>query len=822
MKICFRLFFTLFLFTGLSNVARGNDTSKVKKIHGSKINLFSLSDVRLLPGEFKNIMDLNHEYLLSIEPDRLASWFRREAGLTPKAPPYPFWESEDVWGKGPLAGHIMGFYLSAMAMTYHSTGDEKIIEKLKYTLRELNECQVAQGDGYLLATINGRQVFEDVTHLQFTTSNPLINDSWEPVYIMNKIMLGLVNVYRRCNLPMAKDIFIKMADWFGDSVLNKLNHEQIQKLLVCEHGSINESYIDAYRLTGNKKYLDWAGQLNDEDMWVPLSEGKDVLNGWHANTQIPKFTGFENIYQYTGEKKYTDAARFFWDIVVNKHTWSIGGNSTGEHFFALKEFENRLPLAGGPESCNSVNMLRLTEILYTDYAEPEKIDYYEKVLFNHILSNYDPDSAMCVYYTSMRPGHYKIYGTKFHSFWCCTGTGMESPAKFGQMIYAHDNQSLFVNLFIPSEVVWKEKNIRLIQQTTFPDDGETSFTVKTDRPVEFSLKIRQPKWLLNKQMEIKINGRKVKVSSAPGGYAEINRTWKTGDKISTNITGKISTEPVPGGDQYFSVLYGPIIMAAKIDNHGLTAADFKNTTVTVARKEIPMSVAPSFTGNWQAINSMIQKQNTKPLSVEITDPLTRTSSTLVPFSRIHYSRYALYFRRFQNDSAYQQFRKKEKATDDFEAALQQNSVDEIILGDPASERNHSLEQVNSTGGGYEKDRWRQARNGGFFMYQLKIIPGEKHQIYYSYVPKQNDKIVYDVYVDGHLLETVSHAGITADKSNGRITKTITIPSAVLANKKNATIKFQAKRKSDTPMIYDLRILKITGEADFNNRQLFAD
>jgi DUF1680 family protein len=193
----------------ISITSNANDSSKVKKFHTPRINLFPLSAVRLHESQFKNIMDLNHEYLLSIDPDRLASWFRREAGLTPKAPPYPFWESEDVWGKGPLAGHIMGFYLSSMAMMFQSTGDQKIIEKLKYTLTELNECQIANRDGYLLATINGRQVFEDVTHLQFTTSNPLINDSWEPVYIMNKIMLGLANVYRRCDLPLAKDIFIK-------------------------------------------------------------------------------------------------------------------------------------------------------------------------------------------------------------------------------------------------------------------------------------------------------------------------------------------------------------------------------------------------------------------------------------------------------------------------------------------------------------------------------------------------------------------------------------------------------------------------------------
>ena len=300
--------FCLLSFIIIHNL-KATDTTKL--VYPPKVQLFSLSDVRLLPGEFKHIQDLDHKYLLTLEPDRMVSWFRREAGLTPKAPPYPYWESEDVWGSGPLAGHIMGFYLSSMSMMYASTSDEAIVQKLIYTLQELDECQKAQGDGYLLAVPNGRHIFQDVADGKFTTSNPLINSSWEPVYIMNKIMLGLYGVYTRCHLPLAKDLLVKMADWFGNSIINKLSHEEMQKLLVCEHGSINESYITVYMVTGDKKYLEWARQLNDEDMWVPASQGKDILEGWHANTQIPKFTGFENVYDYTGEKKYTDAAHFF-------------------------------------------------------------------------------------------------------------------------------------------------------------------------------------------------------------------------------------------------------------------------------------------------------------------------------------------------------------------------------------------------------------------------------------------------------------------------------------------------------------------------------
>ena len=221
--------------------------------------------------------------------------------MTPKAQPYPFWESEYMNGHGPLPGHIMGFYLSGISMMYDSTGDTAILSRLSYILEELSLCQQAGGDGYLLPTICGRAIFENVLDGNFKTSNPFIetpyDKCWEPVYVMNKIMLGLYQVYMRCDLLQAKEILVKMADWFGYSVIDKLSHDDLQKLLVREHGSINESFIDVYQITGEEKYLKWAQRLNDEDMWVPMSEGKDILEGWHANTQIPKFTGFESVYR---------------------------------------------------------------------------------------------------------------------------------------------------------------------------------------------------------------------------------------------------------------------------------------------------------------------------------------------------------------------------------------------------------------------------------------------------------------------------------------------------------------------------------------------
>ena len=563
----------------------------VNPVQPTQRTLFPLTDVRLGDSQFKDIQELDHAYLLSLEPERLLSWFRREAGLAPDAPAYPFWESEDVWGGGPLAGHIMGFSLSSMSMMYEATGDEALKRKIEKMVRGLKECQDAQGDGYLLATINGRRIFEEVVSGKFTTNNPTINGVWEPVYIMNKIMLGLYNAYLSCDLPQAKDVLVKMADWFGYQVLDKLSYEQIQELLVCEHGSINESYITVYEITGDEKYLKWAKLLNDEDMLIPAAEERDVLNGWHANTQIPKFTGFEKVYNYTQEDKYTRAAQFFWETVVDKHTWVIGGNSTGEHFFPVDQFEKRVPSDGGPESCNSVNMMRLTETLYQDYGRMKMVDYYERVLYNHILANYDPHEGMCTYYTSMRPAHYRIYGTQHHSFWCCTGTGMEAPAKFGKMIYAHQGSELYVNLFMPSELSWKDKGVKLVQNTDFPDNNKVGFVINTAAGVHFTLNIRKPHWSTAKKMTVWVNGKKMQLAPNTEGYVQLDRSWSNGDKVEVELTPQVTVEYLKGSDKYAAFLYGPIVLAAKVDNNGLEEAySFRFPKRTVATLEIPMQI----------------------------------------------------------------------------------------------------------------------------------------------------------------------------------------------------------------------------------------
>ncbi len=452
---------------GLSLPSRSNAQSAISP----KEELFPLRNVRLTGGPLQWQQELNRAYLRKLEPDRLLSWFRKEAGLQPKAPPYRGWESESPL----LPGHILGFYMSGAAMTVQATGDEVLRGRLLYIVDELDEVQRVNGSGYVLAVPNGKAVFREIAGGRINIDGLpwngfQINGNFEPTYTLNKVLLGLYQIALATGSDKAERVFLRLADWFGEEIVDKLDEKQLQTLLQCEHGSLHESYVDAYRVSGKEKYLAWARRLCHERMLTPLADGNgDFLTHFHANSNIPKYTGFEHIYRFTGEERLHRAAMNFWNEVVEHRSWVIGGNSANEHFFAPNEFAKALHAPAGPESCNSVNMLRLTEALWVTSPSARMMDFYERVLFNHILAAHDDERGMAVYYTPMFPGAYRVYSDEFDSMWCCTGTGLEVPGKYGRMIYSHspDNSALDVNLFAPSELYWSERQVKVRQATGF-------------------------------------------------------------------------------------------------------------------------------------------------------------------------------------------------------------------------------------------------------------------------------------------------------------------------------------------------------------------
>lgn len=602
-------------------------------------SFFPLNEVRLLDSPFKDLQQKGKDYLLWLNPDSLLHFYRVEAGLPVKAMPYAGWESQDVWGAGPLRGGFLGFYLSSMSMMYQSTDDKELLKRLRYVIKELNICQQAGKDGFLLGVKDGRKLFHEVASGKIKTNNPTVNGAWAPVYLINKMMLGLSTAYTLCSQQEALPILIRLADWFGHEVLDKLTDEQIQTLLVCEHGSINESYVEVYELTGEKRFLNWALRLHDRAMWIPLSQGKDILYGWHANTQIPKFTGFQKYYAQTGDKRFSVAAHNFWDITTQNHTWVIGGNSTGEHFFPKEEFEKRLLLIGGPETCNSVNMLRLTEALFSEHPDARMVAYYERVLFNHILSAYDPVQGMCCYFTSMRPGHYRIYASRDSSFWCCGHTGLESPAKLGKFIYSRSGKDLLVNLFIPSTLAWKEKGVELIQRSRIPESDITEFTLTLKKKERFALRIRKPGWAGD--ASFLVNGKVIKPSMDTTGYWVIDREWERHNTIVLQMPMYVYTEPLLGSDKYVALLYGPYVLAGRMGKEKLPET-FWSTMNNTARNEVDGAIVPQFTVPVDSVPRYVQVIVEAPLEFGV--QLKGFEGIVIePFYKIHFERYAVYW-----------------------------------------------------------------------------------------------------------------------------------------------------------------------------------
>ena len=256
---------------------------------------------------------------------------------------------------------------------------------------------------------------------------------------------------------------MRLADWVDD-VTAPLTDAQLQTMLQVEHGGMVEVLLDLYAATGNERYRNVARRFEHRAVLEPLRSDRDELAGKHANTQIPKITGAARSFETTGTSPDRAAAEQFWRRVVRDHSWVIGGNSDGEHFFAPHTAANHLSAATA-ETCNTYNMLKLTEHLFTWQPQVEYADYYERALYNHILASQEPRRGMFAYFMSLKPGHFRTYSTPEESFWCCVGSGMENHTKYGAAIYFHDSHDVYVNLFIPSVLSWREKGLILEQRT---------------------------------------------------------------------------------------------------------------------------------------------------------------------------------------------------------------------------------------------------------------------------------------------------------------------------------------------------------------------
>jgi uncharacterized protein len=591
-----------------------------------KASSFDLSDIKLLDSRFKENMERDGKWLLSININRLLHSWRVNAGMQTNGRPYGGWEGLDVELRGHTAGHV----LSGLALMYASTG---------------NTAYKSRGDSLVSAMATIQQVLNQGGYISAFPQN-LVNRAiegkqvWAPWYTLHKILQGFIDMYEYAGNKQALDAAIKMSDWAYHK-LEGLSAEQLATMQRQEFGGMMESAYNLYAITGNENDKKLAECFYHHSILDPLSQKEDKLAGNHANTQIPKIIGEARGYELTGSEREKNIADFFWQTVIDHHTYVTGGNSDGEMFFQPDQISKHISRAT-TETCNTYNMLKLTRHLFTWTADVKYADYYERALYNHILASQEPETGMVTYFLSYTPGTFKTYSTKDSSFWCCVGTGFENHAKYGEAIYYHDDKGVFVNLFIPSELIWKAKGFKLVQQTKYPEEATTHLAIQDVKDANVPLYIRYPSWATSGAI-ITINGKNVKINQKPGSYIVLNRNWKPGDKI--DITYPMSLHLVATNDNpaMAAALYGPIVLAGDMGNELMkTPVPFARDQNNFRNVPVPESVIPTLNTNGKKTVDWLIPEKGRPLVFK-TNGVASREITLIPYYQVTRQRYVIYW-----------------------------------------------------------------------------------------------------------------------------------------------------------------------------------
>ena len=771
-------------------------------------NEFPLGKVTLLDGPLKKARDLNIKTLLQYDCDRLLAPYRKEAGLTPKAKAYPNWDGLD--------GHVGGHYLTAMAINA-ATGCDECRQRMEYMIGELQECADANnknhpdwGKGYVGGMPNSERIWSTFKKGDFGT----YFGSWAPFYNLHKMYAGLRDAWLYCGNEQAKKLFLGFCDWAIDLTAN-LSDAQMEQMLGNEHGGMNEVLADAFAITKDKKYLDVARRFSHRRLLTPMSQRQDNLDNMHANTQVPKVVGFERISELGLDETYHDAAAFFWDIVTGERSLAFGGNSRREHFPSKEACMDFINDIDGPETCNTNNMLKLTEDLHRRNPEARFADYYELATFNHILSSQHPQHGGYVYFTPARPRHYRNYSAPNEAMWCCVGTGMENHGKYGQFIYTHVGNALYVNLFVASELKWEEKGLSLRQETAFPY-AETSRITITSGKGQFPLLVRYPGWVSPGQFSIKVNGKAVDIISGPSSYVTIDRKWKKGDVVDITFPMHNSVRYLPNLPQYIALMHGPILLGAKTGNEDLAhlIADDSRFGQYASGKKLPINEAPILiNNNIEDIANQLTPVEGKPLHFTLSTKMEnavlegsgKLAAELQPFFEIHDSRYMMYWLALSEDS-YKGYLDGLAKAEQERQALEARTVDKVQPGEQQPETDHKMETDRSQVGNSNDVFYRDARDGHYFSYLMQTNGLTDLSLRLKYWGVGEWKThEFDIFIDDVLIMSVNNTG------KYRISEfkyeTYPIPADLLKGKSQVRVKFVAKPHKQIGEIYEVRLVK---------------
>jgi uncharacterized protein len=739
---------------------------------------FDLDEVKIKAGIFKTAMDKDAAYLLMLVPDRLLHRFHLNAGLPVKGEIYGGWESEG------LSGHTLGHYLSACAMIYANTGNPEFKKRVDYITDELERCQQARKTGYVGAIPNEDSIFSQVARGQIRTGGFDLNGGWSPWYTVHKLMAGLVDAYLYGGNEKALSVVMRMADWTAN-VVNPLTETQRLEMLNCEYGGMNEVLANIYAVTGDRKYLELSRKFHDEFVMGQLAKHIDPMPGKHSNTNVPKAVGAARRYELASVDEDRTIASFFWETMVHHHSYVIGGNSNYEYCGAPDKLNDRLS-DNTCETCNTYNMLKLTRHLFCIEPSQELADYYERALFNHILASQNPTDGMMCYFVPLRMGTHKQFSDQFNTFTCCVGSGMENHVKYAESIYYRaDDGGLYVNLFIPSELSWKSKGIRVSQETNFPEGDKTTLLFSLKKASRFPLYIRNPKWA-RQGVRILVNDVPAKTAKNTSGFWVINRSWHDKDKVEIIFPMDVYTESMPDNHERVAFLYGPAVLAGQLGSE----------------QPDPVYGTPVLLTNESNPKTWINPVPGEPLSFRTSEIGQPFDFILKPFFNTYDQYYSVYFDLF-TPAAWEERKAEYEAEKERQQKIESRTIDNFRIGEMQPERDHHLEASEKSYVDEALGRMgREARAGHSFSFTMAVMPESVNHLLLTYIGDDTNR-KFDIVVDGTTIATVEWNG---GKTGRFYDVEYPIPADLIKNKTSITVKITANHGLTAGRIFGCRVV----------------
>ena len=775
-----------------------------------------LAAVRLTGGPLQHAQDLDRQYLLALEPDRMLAFYRQRAGLAAKAEPYGGWDG----GGRNLTGHIAGHYLSGVSLMWAATGDTRFRDRANYIVGELKEVQDKHGDGYLSALEGGRRAFDALAKGEIRSAAFDLNGEWSPWYTLHKTYAGLRDAYRFAGNRTALAVEARFAAW-AERILAGLDDAQIQRMLNTEFGGMNEVLADLYADTGDERWLRLSYKFEHHAFIEPLQRHQDDLGGTHANTQIPKLIGSLKRFVYTGNPPDLMAAAFFWDQVAQHHSFATGGHGKDEYFGPPDRLSELID-GRTCETCNVYNMLKLTRQLFALDPDPHYADYHERALFNHILASIDPEDGRVCYMVPVGRGVQHEYQDMLQSFTCDVGTGMESHALHGDGMYYEAGDRLWVNLYAPSTADWAAAGVRLTMETDFPEGESAKLVLTLKTPKAFTLAVRRPYWA-GDGFALKLNGQAVSQSGAeeqatparPGrrqydyaypvsSYVELTRTWRTGDTVEVALPRSLRLEPVPDNPRRASILWGPLVLAGDI---GPERARARGEGEAVQ----PQPIVPVFVAAEQPVASWVKPVGGAPARFRTDgvgrqpDAGARTQDVdLVPFYRLHRRTYATYWDLF-TPAEWEAEKARYVAEAERLRQLEAATVAWLQPGEVVFER-----QFNYQGGQDatpQRIMGRPGRRGGsWFSYDLPVDPAHPMTLIATYYSgdRRGTPADFEIQVDGR---RVAGQEVRLQDTPRFFDAEYPIPPELIRGKEKVTVRFQAKDGSQIATVFGLRMIR---------------